>query len=205
MHPVEIRPLATPDASLAAGLLARGMRDNPTHVQAFGADPVRRERTLLGIFTPFLARQLDDSLVLGAFAGQRLVGVAALATPGRCQPTFTDKRRALPALLANGPVSALRMRAWVRIWAKRDARLPAHWHLGPLAVEPAWQGRGVGSRLLAQLCDQLDQHRSLGYLETDRPENVQLYRRFGFETLATEPVIGVNHWFMLREAMPHTR
>jgi len=205
MHPVEIRPLVTPDASLAAGLLGRGMRDNPTHVQAFGADPAQRERTLRRIFTPFLERQLNNGRVLGAFAGQRLVGVAALAAPGSCQPTFTDKRRALPALLANGPVSALRMRAWVRVWAKRDARLPAHWHLGPLAVEPAWQGQGIGSRLLTQLCDQLDRQRGLGYLETDRPGNVSFYRRFGFETVASESAIGVTHWFMQREAVPHTK
>src|SRR5690554_2687629 len=65
MHPVEIRPLATPDVSLAAGLLGRGMRDNPTHVQAFGADPARRERTLRRIFTPFLERQLNNGRVLG--------------------------------------------------------------------------------------------------------------------------------------------
>lgn len=200
MATVEIRPLTTAEAQSAAGLLGRGMRDNPTHIKAFGTDPGRRERTLRRIFTPFLERQLSDGRVLGAFADQRLVGVAALAAPGGCQPTLTDKRRALPALLANGPTSALRLLAWTRVWARRDADVPSHWHLGPLAVAPAWQGQGIGSRLLGRLCDHLDRQRGLGYLETDLPENVRLYRRFGFETLASEPVIGVTHWFMQREA-----
>ncbi|HSH57100.1 MAG TPA: GNAT family N-acetyltransferase [Halomonas sp.] len=199
MERLEIRALTTAEARPAAELLGRGMRDNPTHIRAFGADPVRRERTLRRLFTPFLQRQLGEGQVLGAFADQRLVGVAALAAPGGCQPTFTDKRRALPALLANGPASALRMRAWVRVWARRDADMPAHWHLGPLAVAPEWQGQGVGSRLLGQLCDHLDRQHGLGYLETDLPENVRLYRRFGFATLASEPVIGVTHWFMQRQ------
>ncbi|TDB01423.1 GNAT family N-acetyltransferase [Halomonas marinisediminis] len=199
MEKLEIRALTRAEARTAAGLLGRGMRDNPTHIRAFGADPVRRERTLRRIFVPFLQRQLGEGRVLGAFAGQRLVGVAALAAPGGCQPTLADRGRALPALLANGPASALRMRAWVRVWARRDAGMPRHWHLGPLAVAPEWQGQGVGSRLLSRLCDYLDRQRDLGYLETDLPENVRLYRRFGFETLASEPVIGVTHWFMQRQ------
>lgn len=185
MARVEIRVLTTTEARPAAELLGRGMRDNPTHIKAFGAAPVPRERTLRRLFTPFLQRQLGEGQVLGAFADQRLVGVAAL--------------------LANGLASALRMRAWVRVWARRDADMPTHWHLGPLAVEPEWQGQGVGSRLLGQLCDHLDRQRGLGYLETDLPENVRLYRRFGFETLACEPVIGVTHWFMRREAVTSQR
>ncbi|NWN84149.1 MAG: GNAT family N-acetyltransferase, partial [Halomonas sp.] len=148
---------------------------------------------------PSRGRRLGGGGGLGAWADRRLVGVAAIAAPGGCQPTLTDKRRALPALRANGPTSALRLLAWTRVWARRDADMPSHWHLGPLAVAPAWQGQGIGSRLLGRLCDHLDRQRGLGYLETDLPENVRLYRRFGFETLASEPVIGVTHWFMQRE------
>jgi len=40
---------------------------------------------------------------------------------------------------------------------------------------------------------------SIGYLETDKRENVRFYERFGFEVIAREPVIGVPNWFMRRE------
>ncbi|HSH47608.1 MAG TPA: GNAT family N-acetyltransferase [Halomonas sp.] len=201
--------LSAQQASAAARLLGRGMRDNPTHVQAFGSDPARRERTLRRMFTPFVRQQMRSGVALGAFltspaaasdASPALVGVASMSAPGRCQPSLASKLLALPAFLhGGGPRAALRMRAWVRIWAGRDKQAPMHWHLGPLAVEPHHQGRGIGSALLERLCAHLDRHQALGYLETDRVENVRLYQRFGFDTVASEEVIGTPHWFMQRE------
>jgi ribosomal protein S18 acetylase RimI-like enzyme len=38
------------------------------------------------------------------------------------------------------------------------------------------------------------------YLETDKPENVRFYERFGFEVVGEEEVLGVPNWFMLRRA-----
>jgi hypothetical protein len=40
----------------------------------------------------------------------------------------------------------------------------------------------------------------MSYLETDRPENVTFYRRFGFEIVQQEPVLGVLNFFMVRRA-----
>lgn len=206
---IDIRALSRAQAGAAAGLLGRGMRDNPTHIQAFGSDPARRERTLMLMFTPFLRQQMRTGVALGAFftsstaapdASPSLAGVASVSAPGRCQPSLTSKLLALPAFLhGGGPQAALRMRAWVRVWAQRDKQAPMHWHLGPLAVLPQHQGRGIGSALLQRLCDHLDRHQALGYLETDRVENVTLYQRFGFSTVATQDVIGTPHWFMQRE------
>jgi GNAT superfamily N-acetyltransferase len=211
---IDIRALSKAQAGVAAGLLGRGMRDNPTHIQAFGTDPARRERILKLMFTPFLGQQMRTGLVLGAFispdtiapdsaTATRLVGVAGLSAPGHCQPGVSSKMLALPAFFhAAGLKAALRMRKWVRIWALHDAATPAHWHLGPLAVDPQHQGQGIGSALLQRLCDHLDQQQTLGYLETDKPENVTFYQRFGFNTVATEAVIGTRHWFMARQANP---
>src|SRR3546814_15633113 len=35
-------------------------------------------------------------------------------------------------------------------------------------------------------------------LETDKPGNVRLYRRGGFEVVAEQPMLGVTNWFMQR-------
>src|SRR3546814_17949219 len=51
---------------------------------------------------------------------------------------------------------------------------------------------------MAAICELLDEHQGIGYLETDRPGNVRLYRRGGFEVVAEQPVLGVSNWFMLR-------
>lgn len=210
---VTVRMLSEPQAAAAAALLGRGMRDNPTHISAFGTDPRRREQTLSRMFTPFLRQQIRTGRALGAFnvsqsdtpdsATAQLVGVAGLSAPGHCQPNLSSKVLALPAFLHfSGLQAALRMRSWVSIWARHDGTMPEHWHLGPLAVDPRHQGQGIGSMLLQQLCDHLDQQQALGYLETDKPENVTLYQRFGFTTRATETVIGTPHWFMSRKPEP---
>ena len=68
-------------------------------------------------------------------------------------------------------------------WAKYDPAEP-HSHLGPVAVDPELQGRGVGSMLLAEYCQRLDQRTMLSYLETDKSENVRLYQRFGYHVTA---------------------
>ena len=47
-------------------------------------------------------------------------------------------------------------------------------------------------------CDRADRDGVLAYLETDKPENVRFYEKFGFETTGEAPVIGVPNWFMRR-------
>ena len=60
------------------------------------------------------------------------------------------------------------------------------------------QGRGIGSRILAEHCSRLDEERQIGYLETDKAENVVLYERFGYRVHGEAEIIGVRNWFMLR-------
>jgi GNAT superfamily N-acetyltransferase len=76
----------------------------------------------------------------------------------------------------------------------------AHWHLGPVGVEPHLQGWGIGSQLLGAWCEVLDAHRVAGYLETDKEVNVGFYRKFGFETIVEAKVLGTPNWLMWRAA-----
>lgn len=97
--------------------------------------------------------------------------------------------------------AAPRLGRWMSAWAKFDPARP-HSHLGPVAVDPDLQGRGIGSMLLADYCQRLDRTRTLSYLETDKPENVRLYERFGYEVTADATVLGATSWFMTREPTP---
>jgi hypothetical protein len=38
----------------------------------------------------------------------------------------------------------------------------------------------------------------VAYLETDRDINVTFYRRFGFDVVAAQDILGVPNWFMIR-------
>ncbi len=146
-----------------------------------------------GLFTAF-----TDQQPIGAFDGERLVGVTGSAPAGTCQPTPRQRLRLLPTMAALGPKTAMRVGQWLDAWGKRDPDEP-HVHLGPLGVDAHLQGQGVGSLILAEHCRRLDAAAALGYLETDKPDNVRLYERFGYVVTAEAPVIGVPNWFMRRE------
>ena len=61
----------------------------------------------------------------------------------------------------------------------------AHWHLPLIGVDPVDQGRGYGSALLRAVTGRLDRDGQVAYLESTNASNVALYRRHGFEVIAT--------------------
>jgi ribosomal protein S18 acetylase RimI-like enzyme len=58
-----------------------------------------------------------------------------------------------------------------------------HWHLPLIGVDPASQGRGIGSALLRPVLRQCDRQQAPAYLEATSPRNIALYERHGFEAL----------------------
>ncbi len=44
----------------------------------------------------------------------------------------------------------------------------------------------------------MDSAHAVAYLETDKPENVTFYQKFGFETVGEAEVLGTRNWFMRR-------
>lgn len=202
MSNIAVRPLTADSVTAAAQLLASSMRDNPLHRSVFGGNETRLEPLLAGSFARLLRRQMRDGLVLGAYDREVLVGVAAMVTPGHCQPHLTDKLGMLGLLARARALRRLpRIQRWLSAWKRHDPNID-HWHLGPAAVDRARQGRGIGSQLMAEVCRQLDRRQGVGYLETDKDANVRLYRRGGFEVVAEESVLGITNWFMLRYPRP---
>jgi ribosomal protein S18 acetylase RimI-like enzyme len=65
-----------------------------------------------------------------------------------------------------------------------------HWHLAFVGVDPAHQGRGLGSALLRHTLARVDAERLHAYLESSNPANVPLYRRHGFEVIREIRVAG---------------
>ena len=61
----------------------------------------------------------------------------------------------------------------------------AHWYLPMIGVDPAHQGHGHGSALLAHALELCDREHLPAYLESSNPRNISLYRRHGFEVVRT--------------------
>jgi GNAT superfamily N-acetyltransferase len=60
-----------------------------------------------------------------------------------------------------------------------------HWHLPLIGVDPARQGRGIGSALQRHVLDQCDREEALANLEATSARSVPLYERLGFEALGS--------------------
>jgi GNAT superfamily N-acetyltransferase len=195
---VTVRDLAPEEHGAAAALLSRAMSDNPINVAVYGDDRPRRERRVHRLFET-LFRVVTAQTPLTALDGGRIVAVAGIAPPGACQPGPRERLKFLPGIVALGPPTATRVLRWLNAWAAEDPATE-HSHFGPFGVEPALQGRGIGTQVLHEYCRGLDEVGLVGYLETDKEVNVRLYQRFGFEVVGESTVLGVRCWYQRRPA-----
>jgi ribosomal protein S18 acetylase RimI-like enzyme len=193
---IEIGPLTPLGVKAAIGVLARGMRDNPNHVAAFGEDPSLR-LLRLGRFLESLQTIAPWEVLAARDDEGTIVGVLALTKPSRCGLPSVREAPALSRHSDDNPEMTLRIAEWLKAWNEVHPR-ERHWHFGPMAVEASLQGRGIGSELLRVFCAQLDAGREDAYLETDRVQNVRFYERFGFEVVGERTVLGARNWFMIR-------
>lgn len=193
-----IRKLRFEDLPAAIGVVARGMRDNPLNVAALGGDDGGRLACLQEVFSVSLPLIFSKGLFLGAFEGKRLVGVAGGLPPGLCQLSIGETVGLLPGLVAATGLSKIaHFASWMSEWKSRDLHEP-HWHLGPVAVDARAQGHGMGGDLIAEYCRMLDRTKAVGYLETDKAENVEFYEKFGFQVVGEAEVLGTRNWFLRR-------
>jgi ribosomal protein S18 acetylase RimI-like enzyme len=197
---IDIRALTPDELHAAAGVLAQGMRDNPMHMKVFGTDPDHRERRLLRFLGHLVAYVHSHGSVSGAYVHGKLVGVLGMMRPGGCRPSLVDTLRIASVIVASNPsAGVLRILRWLATWARNDPAWP-HWHIGPLAVRPAYRRRGIGRRLMTDCCQRMDALAATAYLETDLAINVAFYETLGFVVIRQKVVLGVPNWFMSRPA-----
>jgi GNAT superfamily N-acetyltransferase len=191
---IRVEPLVPKMHEEASRVLARAFVTNPLHVAVFGADQLAANET----FFRNVLRVLKGRALV-AIDGDRIVALVHWVHSPRCQFSPSEKLSLAPALMsAFGFGGAMRIGTWLATWSKHDPSTP-HTHLGPIAVDPGEQGRHIGQRLMEEYCHDLDRTGAVGYLETDRPENVRFYRRFGFAMADEVDVLGVRNYLMLRE------
>ncbi len=58
-----------------------------------------------------------------------------------------------------------------------------HWYLPLIGVDPAYQGRGLGSALLSHALALVDADKLPAYLEATTLDSRRLYERHGFEVV----------------------
>ena len=134
----------------------------------------------------------------------RLVGVAAWVRPG-CYPLggAAQLRQAGGALWALLP-SPRGLRDGTRYLLAIDKVHPKEpaWYLNLLVADPSAQRAGVGAALQGGVLERADLEGMPAYLETQNPDNLPYYRRFGYEVVdELRPVPhGPPLWTMRRPA-----
>ncbi len=178
MAVVVVRPPAGGDLRATLDVLVDALADDPGWAAVL--PDARHRRTALRCV---VAVALADSgrHVRAAFLDGRVVGAAVWQPPGRYPMSGWRQVRAVPRML---PLVRLgrRARDVQQFGAAIDAAFPSMpvRYLQALGVAPDAQGRGVGSRLLADGLAEADMAVESVYLETGKADNVAYYERYGF-------------------------
>ena len=207
---VTIRRLELGDVDAASEMLSRAFVDDPGAL-IVEPDDARRGPTIRALFAPVVRWAIPFGHVSGAFgADGSLLGVATFVPPGH--DTATDEELAAAGLgqaVAAVPTAATRMAAMTAFLEGQHERGidGPHWRLDFYGVEPAAQGTGIGSRLIATGHDAADAAGERVWLETFTIENVRFYERRGYRVVIDGVVPGTSYplWGLIRDPQPLPR
>ncbi|MFO0690820.1 MAG: GNAT family N-acetyltransferase [Myxococcota bacterium] len=174
-------------------MLARAFRDNPMNRTIHGPDPARRVRANRAGLRA-LVLDLHPWTETRVIRNEgRVVGGFVAVPPGGFPLPGASLRRQLGCLLWQG-ARAMDRWGFVSESLRLAHPLEPHWYLAVLGVDPAYQRRGLGTRLLDGLCGLACAEPGPIYLESDRPESVDFYRARGFECLGELHPLDVACW-----------
>ena len=194
--------LAPDHAGRAVAALVRAFQDDPLYIYIC-PEAARRAEALRAL----LEAVVRFTLVYGeAWTTPEVAGAACWLPPGKTAVNLWQMPRtafALPlAMLRFGPRAAGRaMDVFGNANQVHARAVPGpHWYLWALGVEPAAQGRGIGSSLLQPVLTRADAEALPCYLETETERNAAYYQRRGFEVIEAKRVSGSGPtlWMMVR-------
>ena len=173
-----IRPLTGSQWPAARALLHRAFVNEPFTVEMYGPALLDRWGGSWSLYSSL--RSEDTTVVLGAHAGEVLVGVVMGSTSGQCR---------LCHVLAREPRPEDHHLAID--WQFHQNVAHVHGQLGPhawvekAAVEPALHGRGIGRLLLEHVATALETGESADLVLECAPDRVDFYASLGYEVLST--------------------
>lgn len=176
-------------------LLGDAFATNPLHETAFGPEQLDQNR----LFFRIVLESLFTGDAFIAIMNGEVKGYMHFAASPSCLPAPEQIRDSADTLLQPLGDAVPLIVEWLSRWCRLDPAEP-HIHLGPIGVAPEAQRKGIGKALMRCYVDHLERERAAGYLETDRRENVEFYKKFGFVIRHEEQLIGAPTWYMWRPA-----
>lgn len=185
------------DAPALTRTLARAFHDDP--VACWACPPAGpRPRLLTRFYAVRVGQMLAREEVWTAPEG---AAAALWAPPGEWRTTLRQdlslaRGMVTPRLLARLPLVLHGMTGIER----RHPPQPPHWYLAMLGTDPAAQGRGLGSAVLAPVLERCDADGVGAYLESSKERNIAFYARHGFRvTRELRLPRGPRMWAMWRD------
>lgn len=175
-------------------ILANAFVSNPLHTSSFGPAALEQNRLFFRIG---LRHMFTGSAFVAVNDGEIRGYIHFNAFP-QCLPPPEEIPAAVATLFKPLGEAIPKIVQWFSRWCHVDPNRP-HVHLGPLGVSPTAQGSGIGTALMNVYIDHLTKKHAAGYLETDRAENVEFYKKFGFVVAREESIIGAPIWYMWRD------
>jgi ribosomal protein S18 acetylase RimI-like enzyme len=190
---------ATPeDVPALARMLSRAFLDDP--VAMWSCPPERLRPKMLERFQTARLRQLMEHSEV--WTTPELSSVALWAPP-KCWKTTPRQDATLarvmlhPRLILRAPVIVSGLVGIER----RHPHAPPHWYLAVLGTDPAAQGQGLGSAVLAPVLQACDTDGVDAYLESSKERNIAFYARHGFRVIEELQLPrGPKMWAMWRDA-----
>lgn len=195
---VDVRKVTRADVPHLTAVLARAFDDDPM-ANWFVAQDKRRARRIYDFMGVSLAKM---TLPHGeCYTTADLRGGALWTPPGKWKLGILQQLLLIPSVVkSTGWKRIPRVMAGIAAIEKKHPSEP-HYYLMVLGTEPEFQGRGIGSQLMAPILARCDEERVPAYLESSKERNLPLYERNGF-TVTEEFMVpdgGPKIWLMWRD------
>lgn len=203
--PAQLRLISPPPFNpieRAAAALSRAFASDPMYVYVLPNDDRRVKR--LELFFRSLLR--IGHMQGDVYTAENGKGTAVWLPPHKLDVSFWNGARAGMGMLPfrwgfPGFARLLQCSTAFEKVHYTEMNTKDHWHLLILGVDPADQGRGLGSMLIANGTQKADAEGKACYLETCAPQNVDLYEKHGFRVIKKDRVMQSDlvFWGMRRE------
>lgn len=174
-------PLRREHVRAAASVLATSLADDPGYRYLL-PDGSRRVGELAALYHLTLSDTVRHGLGFVTTIGPVVTGAIALYPPGAYPMTPARWVRSSPRVAWTAALARDHIGGLVRFGRQIAPGVPPDdWYFQAAGVRPDLQGAGRGTALLLAAIAVADEAGRPSHLETNRPENVDYYRRFGYE------------------------
>ncbi|HEY1739848.1 MAG TPA: GNAT family N-acetyltransferase [Acidimicrobiia bacterium] len=191
----DVRRAERRDIDALATTLALAFDDDPLTTWLF-PDAAARRRKLPAFFRALLRASLPFGEVYTASDAH----AAAIWNPPGTFPMGWYKDAKLGVTTARLVGLRLSSIAGGLLYFQSHHPKERHWYLQMLGTQPDWQGKGVGSAIIAPVLERCDRTGERVYLESSKEQNIPFYARHGFEVTDEVHIPrGPTVWAMWRE------